>query len=292
MVDYSETCFVIMPFGKKKVGDKDVDFDRIYEQVFVPAISGVALPEGGMLEPRRTDKDFFTGDIGLEMFHYIEYSRFALGDISGLNANVFYELGARHRVRESGTAIFRQAGAPIPFDIQSIKAFPYEYEPETQAKESRALISRVLTESLVQNRVDSPISIALSVQQRKGGDIEGRLQEAENAIRNVDFERAITLFREASSLDSANPLIRMRLGILLKDRGRWRDALEQFDAAARQPTYAEAWREKGPKTSWHGRACRPGRNHLDLRHPVKTRCAAHFSSIRLTSTAMLRLAAC
>ena len=42
------------------------------------------------------------------MFHYIEYSRFALADISGLNANVFYELGHRHRVHEAGTVIFRQ----------------------------------------------------------------------------------------------------------------------------------------------------------------------------------------
>ncbi len=175
MLDYSRICFVIMPFGPKEVGGRTVDFDSIYEHVFEPAIRRVPLAEGGTLEPRRTDKDFFTGDIGLEMFHYIEYSRFALADISGLNANVFYELGARHRVREAGTAIFRQAGAPIPFDIQSIKAFPYEYEPETQAEASRALITRVLTESLAQNRIDSPIRVALAAQRAQGGQVEERL---------------------------------------------------------------------------------------------------------------------
>ena len=130
MMDYSKICFVIMPFGRKAVGDKQVDFDSIYDHVFEPAIRGVTLPETGNLEPRRTDKDFFSGDINNEMFRYIEYSRFALADITSLNANVFYELGARHRVRDSGTAIFRQANAPIPFDIHSIKAFQYEYEPE------------------------------------------------------------------------------------------------------------------------------------------------------------------
>ena len=135
MINYLKVCFVIMPFGKKQVGNKEVDFDYIYDAIFKPAISEVELPEGGKLEPRRTDKDFFAGDINLEMFHYLEYSRFAIADISGLNANVFYELGARHRVRAAGTAIFRQTGAPIPFDIQTIKAFPYEYEPEAQAKE-------------------------------------------------------------------------------------------------------------------------------------------------------------
>ena len=97
-----------MPFGKKKVGRKNVDFDKIHREIFAPAIASVRLPEGGSLEPRRTDTDFFTGDIKLERFQFLEYSRFALADISGLNFNVAYELGARHRVRESGTAIFRE----------------------------------------------------------------------------------------------------------------------------------------------------------------------------------------
>jgi len=99
-MDYSKICFVIMPFGKKPVGDQMVDFDPLYDDIFVPAIGAVALPEGGKLEPRRTDKDFFAGDIKLEMFQYLEYSRFALADISGINFNVAYELGARHRARE------------------------------------------------------------------------------------------------------------------------------------------------------------------------------------------------
>jgi tetratricopeptide (TPR) repeat protein len=149
-------------------------------------------------------------------------------------------------VRASGTAIFRQAGAPIPFDIQTIKAFPYEYEPEASAEESRALIARVLKESLAQNRVDSPIRVALSAQQQEGGAVEETLREAENAIRSADFESAIRIYRRASQAQPQNPLIRMKLGMLLKDRGRWRDALEQFDTAvAVQPRYGEAWREKG-----------------------------------------------
>src|ERR1700736_288460 len=93
-MDYSKICFVIMPFGKKKVGRKNVDFDKIHREIFAPAIASVRLPEGGSLEPRRTDTDFFTGDIKLERFQFLEYSRFALADISGLNFNVAYELGA------------------------------------------------------------------------------------------------------------------------------------------------------------------------------------------------------
>ena len=138
-MDYTKICFVIMPFGKKRVGDREVNFDSIYKEIFEPAIAATPLPEGGFLISKRTDQDFFTGHISVEMFQYIEYSRFALTDISGLNANVFYELGARHRARESGTAIFRHADAPIPFDINQIKAFPYEYEPNAKAVESKSI---------------------------------------------------------------------------------------------------------------------------------------------------------
>src|SRR5829696_1744802 len=175
--DYSKLCFVIMPFGRKEVqvpapkaaGGKPaggtgksgkaksgaakgapaageritivIDFDSIYKKIFEPAINAVRLPEGGSLVARRADDDFLAGNISTEMFAYIEYSRFAVADITGLNPNVFYELGVRHRARETGTAIFRIADAPLPFDINQIRAFPYAYEPRTQVAKSRDLIT-------------------------------------------------------------------------------------------------------------------------------------------------------
>lgn len=122
-IDYSKICFVIMPFGTKTLAsegingtagkrvEKTIDFDALYADIFVPAISAVNLPENGKLESHRTDQDFFTGDTKQDMFEYLEYSRFALCDITGLSPNVMYELGVRPRAREAGTAIFRQRSA-------------------------------------------------------------------------------------------------------------------------------------------------------------------------------------
>jgi tetratricopeptide (TPR) repeat protein len=180
------------------------------------------------------------------MLSYLEYSRFAVADITGLNANVFYELGHRHRARASGTAISRQTGGPLPFDINQIKAFPYDYAPETAAVESRQLITRVLHESLEQNRPDSPVRRALNVQQERGGDVERLLEEAENALRNQDPATAIDKHRQAIAGDPDNPLVRLGLGLLLKNRGDWEEALEQFvNAGALSPDYGEAHRERG-----------------------------------------------
>ncbi len=245
-IDYTNICFVIMPFNKKSVGDREVDFDDIYARIFEPAIEATSLPEGGRLKPRRTDQDFFSAEISVEMFHYLEYSRFALADISGLNANVFYELGARHRARQTGTAIFRQTGAPLPFDINHVKAFPYDYEPEASAAQSRELITRVLRESLEQNRLDSPVQLALLVQQQDQQQIEGLLRDADNAIGNQDAATAILKYGEAIKVSPANPLLRLKIGLLLKDQGNWHDALAHLTAAVSySPTYAEAYREKG-----------------------------------------------
>jgi len=256
--DYDAICFVVMPFGKKSVGHlrcrwwqlrqraRIVDFDLIYDTVFEPAIGATPLPEGGFLVPKRTDREFVTGDIGHEMFRYLEYSRFTVADITGLNFNVGYELGQRHSTRESGTAIFRQVDAPIPFDISHINAFPYEYEPERQILRSRALITRVLTNSLVQNRLDSPIRIALRNQRDGHGDIERLLRDAEIAVRHEDRPTAIQCYRRAVTHDAKNALVRLRLGLLLKEQGSWTEALTHFDAAiAISPKYAEAYREKG-----------------------------------------------
>src|SRR5262245_58975083 len=119
-----------------------------------------------MLEPRRADRDFFSGDIKQDMFQYLEYSRCALADIT-LNFNVAYELNARDRARGfRTTALFRQqTQSPLPFAISSHPGFAYDPE-DTEG--SRALITRVLTELLVMNPKDSPVQIALAQQAKLG----------------------------------------------------------------------------------------------------------------------------
>lgn len=251
---YEKICFVIMPFKKKKVGDIEVDFDFIYEKVFKPAIEAVELPVeegGGRLQPHRTDQDYFTSSITQDMFEYIEYSRFAIADISGLNANVFYELGVRHRAHDSGTVIFRQESGPPPFDIAQIKAFPYEYQPEEKVSESIELIRKVLTESLKHNRLDSPPMLALRAQREyeekpQFADIEPFLVEADNALRNEDWVSAIAKYGQALNINPASTMVLMKRGLVYRDRGRWEEALADFSRAVElSPEYAEAYREKG-----------------------------------------------
>jgi hypothetical protein len=141
--------------------DEPVDFDAIYREVFSPAISEVVTPENVPLAPYRTDQDFSSGSINQDMFEYIVYSRLAFADISGMNPNVLYEIGVRHGTQEAGTVLFRQAGHPIPFDIQSIKVFEYDRDRPGDARE---LVTRVVSETMRRNRLDSPVRQALRMQ--------------------------------------------------------------------------------------------------------------------------------
>ncbi|MFL5807916.1 MAG: hypothetical protein ACJ749_00265, partial [Flavisolibacter sp.] len=214
-IDYSKICFVVMPFDKKKVDRKLIDFDKIYTGIFKPAIEAVDLPEGGKLKARRTDQDYYTANIDTEMYQYLAYSRFALVDITGLNANVFYELGIRHNSNQNGTAIFRQTDKPIPFDISHIKAFPYEYKPASEIEASKALITKVLTESLIYNRIDSPVQVALMEQKSQGPQVDILLKEATNAMRNGDTNTAIDKYKKALQQGGDNPVLDHELGLLL-----------------------------------------------------------------------------
>jgi tetratricopeptide (TPR) repeat protein len=252
MDDYSRVCFAVMPFGKKPVQDQVIDFDWIYDKVFVPAISAVPLPEGGFLEPRRTDKDFVTGEITVEMFRYIEYSRMVIADITGLNANVFYELGVRHRARQSGTAILRQVQFEdkLPFDISHIKAFPYRYSPEEDAAKAREDITKLLTKSVAEDRTDNIIQLVLNQETEAPPEqkIDDLLQAAEAAIRSMDPAKAILLYHEAVEKNPKNPMIRLKLALLLKEQGggKWEEVLEHCNKAIQlAPEWPDAWREKG-----------------------------------------------
>lgn len=255
--NYTTMCFVIMPFGKKPVGrrklfgflpwgDRLADFDAIYRDIFQPAIEATPLPEGGHLVPLRTDMNPAAADIDVLMFRGIVYARMVLSDISGLNPNVFYELGVRHHSNETGTAIFRQTDGPVPFDISHIKAIPYEYYPAKNIERARETVRHVLAESLRQNLVTSPIQRSIQNQREMPDAAQDALKAAEEAIRRQDPDSAITEYEKALALAPGDALLHFKLGLLHKYKGRWPEAREQFETAIRlAPDYAEAHRELG-----------------------------------------------
>jgi len=112
----AKTCFVIMPFGEKSDLDgKVIDFNKVYENFIKKTVENTGL------NCVRCDEIEQAGWIHEDMFEYIFKSEVAIVDITTLNANVFYELGVRHTLRENVTILIRRKGTRIPFNLKGFR---------------------------------------------------------------------------------------------------------------------------------------------------------------------------
>ncbi len=108
---FLDTCFVMMPFGHW--------FDAYYKELFVPAIR-----EAGM-ESLRADELFSTGTVIEQIWEQIQKSKILLADLTGKNANVFYELGLAHAAHKP--VVFTSAKLEdVPFDLRHLRVIIYD----------------------------------------------------------------------------------------------------------------------------------------------------------------------
>lgn len=118
-------CFVLMPFGKKTIpSGTTVDFDAVYHDLIAPAISAAGM------EPLRADEEVSGGVIHKPMFERLILCDFAVADLTGANANVFYELGLRHGIRPATTVLLFAGNERMAFDVAPLRALPYQLGPD------------------------------------------------------------------------------------------------------------------------------------------------------------------
>jgi tetratricopeptide (TPR) repeat protein len=129
-------AFIIRPFGKKKDGKGDeIDFDAVARDLIDPALTAVGA------EGRETLDIVQSGNIRTDMFRRLLTADLVVADLSIHNANVFYELGIRHALRDHGTLMLRCDADSFPFDLQTDRYFTYD------KKDPAASVAK-LTESL------------------------------------------------------------------------------------------------------------------------------------------------
>jgi len=114
-------CFVIQPFGKKKIGANTQDNDKVYE----------ALKKLEKLSPE-FPIEIFRGDtekvarenLNSHVSGCINKSDFCIADFTGQNPNVLYETGYA-RGKEKKVLIITQNLDDIPSDIKGVIAISY-----------------------------------------------------------------------------------------------------------------------------------------------------------------------
>lgn len=102
--------FVIMPFHPP--------FNEYYDEIIRPAVQ-----KAGLL-PQRADEILGAGAFMEDVVKGILSSKVIVAELTGRNANVFYELGLAHGLRKP-VIMLTQDEADIPSDLRSLKWIKY-----------------------------------------------------------------------------------------------------------------------------------------------------------------------
>jgi hypothetical protein len=136
--------FIIRPFGVKR----DVDFDKVERELISPALDRLNVTG-------RTTADIVrAGSIRADMFQLLLTADIVVADMSIHNANVFYELGIRHALRDMRTFLLCANIDDVPFDLKTDRYLAYD--PKDPSAKLDALISG-LAATIREQTVDSPV---------------------------------------------------------------------------------------------------------------------------------------
>jgi hypothetical protein len=138
-------AFIVRPFGTKE----GIDFERVESELISPALDRLEITG------RTTGEIAEQGNIRVDMFQRLATADLVIADISIHNANVFYELGLRHALRERMTFLLRSRGvAEVPFDLKTDRYLAYEADDPAATLEA---LVRGLRATVDSGKADSPV---------------------------------------------------------------------------------------------------------------------------------------
>lgn len=139
--------FIVRPFGAKG----GIDFDKVEGELIRPAMEQAGLTGG------TTGEFLQQGNIRTDMFEQLLIADLVIADISIHNANVFYELGIRHALRDKRTFLIKSSAAnesDVPFDLKTDRYLAYDANDPRGALD---LLAAALKLTLDSQNADSPV---------------------------------------------------------------------------------------------------------------------------------------
>lgn len=125
-----------MPFGAEGTPEYERNL-KIYQQMIKPVVE-----ECGYITVRADELEH-VGSITRDIIELLYEVDLVIADLSGKNANVFYELGVRHALYKYGTIPIIRQGESLPFDIANYRAIAYSSELDGPNKFIEKLKKRI-----------------------------------------------------------------------------------------------------------------------------------------------------
>src|SRR5215510_9119710 len=115
----SRQCFVVSPIGEQGT-ERFESFRRVLERLIRPVIQ-----ESGLgLTVVRADEIHRPGSFIRDVLQYLAQAYLVVVDLTGQNANVFYELGVRHALSPR-TILIARSTSDIPADLREYRTLIY-----------------------------------------------------------------------------------------------------------------------------------------------------------------------
>jgi hypothetical protein len=170
-----KTCFVISPIGEENSQER-LRSDEVFELIIAPAA------ERHGLTAFRADQMQTSGrQITSEVISQLLTARVVVADLTGPNANVFYELGIRHAA-QLPVMLLAEAGAPIPFNVHGLRVITYSIRGAETRKARDVLWTQLGTVLDPNHRVYSPVETTIQLMRlSEGSDPTRGLLQTMNA---------------------------------------------------------------------------------------------------------------
>ena len=140
-------CFVLMPFSD--------EFKDVYEIAIKEASEN-----GGAYCERVDEQNFHETSIFQRIVNQINQADFIIADMSGKNANVFYEVGYAHALGKS-TILLTNNSSDIPFDLKHFPHLIYDRNDIGDLRDRLTHKVRWFVENPVEKYGESKIRIEL-----------------------------------------------------------------------------------------------------------------------------------
>ncbi len=238
--DKKPLCFVVMPFGIKPDNKgREIDFNHIYEVLIKKAIEACGM------EPLRADEELLGGTVHKPMFERLVLCKYAIVDLTSLNANVFYELGLRHAIKEYVTIPIFAFDDNLPFNLNMQRVLPYDLDEEGQFVDLEGTLKKLINQlntSKTDRKTDSPVfqlvegwkvSHNLSHEKtdafRDQAEYDNDIKDALFEARNKDAEAVLKIYERLKPLGEKSVGVVVDLFLSLRAVKAWPEMIDCYN---------------------------------------------------------------